>query len=116
MWRIKSGIENPSKSEVIGRFGGDEKTEWPRRTDKSRMPRRILKIVSFYYIADSTKLMRNDNQQLYTTKRSRMHIQRSRTVWKKKKHRIKSQIPRNSMTAITNLIHEVVWWYKKSYL
>ena len=22
--------------EVIGRCGGDEKTEWPRRTDKSR--------------------------------------------------------------------------------
>ena len=27
---------NPSKSEVIGRCGGDDKTEWPRRTDKSR--------------------------------------------------------------------------------
>ena len=27
---------NPSKSEVIGRCGGDEKNEWPRRTDKSR--------------------------------------------------------------------------------
>ena len=27
---------NPLKSEVIGRCGGDEKTEWPRRTDKSR--------------------------------------------------------------------------------
>ena len=24
MYRIKSGIENPSKSEVIGRCGGDE--------------------------------------------------------------------------------------------
>ena len=36
MWWIKSGIENPSKSEVIGRCGGDGKTEWPRRTDKSR--------------------------------------------------------------------------------
>ena len=32
---IKSGIENASKSEVIGRCGGDEKTEWPHRTDKS---------------------------------------------------------------------------------
>ena len=31
---MKSGIENPSKSEVIGHCGGDEKTEWPRRTDK----------------------------------------------------------------------------------
>ena len=27
---------NPSKSEVIGRFGGDEKNEWPRGTDNSR--------------------------------------------------------------------------------
>ena len=27
---------NPSKSEVIDYCGGDEKTEWPRRTDKSR--------------------------------------------------------------------------------
>ena len=27
---------NPSKSEAIGRCGGDEKNEWPRRTDKSR--------------------------------------------------------------------------------
>ena len=34
MYWIKSGIENPLKSEVIGRCGGDEKTEWPRRTDK----------------------------------------------------------------------------------
>ena len=29
----KIWYRNPSKSEVIG---GDEKTEWPRRTDKSR--------------------------------------------------------------------------------
>ena len=34
---IKSGIVNPSKSEVIGRCGADEKTEWPRRTDKNWM-------------------------------------------------------------------------------
>ena len=33
---IKSGIENHSKSEVIGLCGGDEKNEWPRGTDKSR--------------------------------------------------------------------------------
>ena len=31
-----SGMENPSKSEVIGRCGGDEKNEWSRRTEKSR--------------------------------------------------------------------------------
>jgi len=35
LW-LKSGIENPSKSEVIGRCGRDEKTKWPHRTDKSR--------------------------------------------------------------------------------
>ena len=29
-------LTNPSKSEVIGRCGGDEKTEWPSSTDKSR--------------------------------------------------------------------------------
>ena len=32
----KIWVENPSKLEVIGRCGGVEKTEWPRRTDKSR--------------------------------------------------------------------------------
>ena len=38
---IKSGIEHPSKSEVIGRCGGDEKTEWLRRTDKSRTLKKV---------------------------------------------------------------------------
>ena len=33
---IKSVIKNPLKSDVIGRCGGDEKPEWPRRTDNSR--------------------------------------------------------------------------------
>ena len=32
----KQNLTSNSKSEVIGRGGGDEKTEWPRRTDKSR--------------------------------------------------------------------------------
>ena len=32
----KIWYRNPSKSEVIGRCGGDEKNEWSRRTDKSR--------------------------------------------------------------------------------
>ena len=41
---IKSGIENPSKSEVIGRCGEDEKNEWLRRTDKSRTLKKIKKI------------------------------------------------------------------------
>ena len=34
-WK-KSRIENPSKSEVIGRCGIDEKNEWPRRTDREK--------------------------------------------------------------------------------
>ena len=34
---------NPSKSEVIGRCGGDEKNEWPRRTDKSRVKKTLKK-------------------------------------------------------------------------
>jgi len=32
----KIWYRNPSKSKVIRRCGGDEKTEWPPRTDKSR--------------------------------------------------------------------------------
>jgi len=31
----KIWYRNPSKMEVIGRCGRDEKTEWPRRTNKS---------------------------------------------------------------------------------
>jgi len=30
----KIWYRNPSKSEAIGRCCGDEKNEWPRRTDK----------------------------------------------------------------------------------
>ena len=47
--------ENPSKSEVIGSCGGDEKNEWPRRTDKSR----TLKI--------TIKKIDNKNLLLYST-------------------------------------------------
>ena len=39
---IKSGIENPSKSEVIGRCGGDEKTEWPRKNDQKSTTKHYL--------------------------------------------------------------------------
>jgi len=31
----KIGDKNPSKSEVIGRCGEDEKNEWPCRTDST---------------------------------------------------------------------------------
>ena len=39
MWWIKSGIENPSKSEVIGRCGGDEKTN--DHTEPTKVERSI---------------------------------------------------------------------------
>jgi len=39
----KIWYRNPSKSEVIGRYGGDEKTEWPHRTDKSQTLKRKKK-------------------------------------------------------------------------
>jgi len=32
----KIWYRNSSKSEIIGRCGGDEKPEWPRITDKTR--------------------------------------------------------------------------------
>ena len=41
LW-IKSGIENPSKSEVIGRCGGYENPEWLRRTDKKSNAKKVL--------------------------------------------------------------------------
>ena len=34
---------NPLKSQVIGRCGGDEKTEWSLVTDKSRMLKKHTK-------------------------------------------------------------------------
>ena len=49
LW-IKSGIENASKSEVNGRCGGDEKTEWPRRTDKSRTLKKEKKKNRYMYM------------------------------------------------------------------
>ena len=39
----KIWYRNPSKSEVIGRCGRDEKTEWPRRTDKKLNAKKTLK-------------------------------------------------------------------------
>ena len=38
---------NPSKSEVIGRCGGDGKNEWPRRTDKTSNAKKKKKEVEF---------------------------------------------------------------------
>ena len=45
-------IENPSKSEVIGRCGGDEKKpECPRRTDKNRTLKFKRLIYIYIYIS-----------------------------------------------------------------
>jgi len=38
----KIWYRNPTKFEFFGRCGGDEKIEWPRRTDKSRTLKRKL--------------------------------------------------------------------------
>ena len=40
---------NPSKSEVIGHCHGDEKTEWPRRTDKCQTKNKKNKKLPVYY-------------------------------------------------------------------
>ena len=57
----KIWYRNPSKLEVIGRCGGDEKkTEWPRRTDKSRMLKIKFKksVVLYRGILEITVLVR----------------------------------------------------------
>ena len=43
---------NSSKSEVIGRCGGNEKTEWPRRTDKSRTQKKDFRIQNSQKLPD----------------------------------------------------------------
>ena len=45
---IKSGIENPSKSEVIGRCGGDEKmTMHNRQKSNAKKKKRKIQLLSF---------------------------------------------------------------------
>ena len=46
----KIWYRNPSKSDVIGRCGEDEKTEWPRRTNKMSNAKKN----TLYYEYDST--------------------------------------------------------------
>jgi len=41
----KIWYRNLSKSEVIGRCGGDEKNEWLRRTDKCRKLKKSILII-----------------------------------------------------------------------
>ena len=49
----KIWYRNPSMSEVIGRCGGDEKAEWPRRTDKSGTLKKYKKCdINMAYVAN----------------------------------------------------------------
>ena len=63
MWRIKSGIENPLKSEVIGR-GWNEKNEWPRRNDKSRTLKKKKKKNMYKYTDKSLKEAFNNKHDI----------------------------------------------------
>ena len=48
MYWIKSGIENPSKSEIIGRRGGDEKTNDHAEQTKSLTLKHLKKSTYIY--------------------------------------------------------------------
>jgi len=53
----KIWYRNPSKSEVIGRCGGDEKTEWQCRTVKSRTLKPLLKLVNLFVFVPELALL-----------------------------------------------------------
>ena len=44
LW-IKNGMENPSKSEVIGRCGGDENTDWPCTQNRQKSNAKKMKFL-----------------------------------------------------------------------
>ena len=73
----KVWYENPSKSEVIGPCGGDEQTEWPRRTDKCQTLKKITRhfVSPNYYIY--TQLLMEHVMLLivYFSVNSILHIQ-----------------------------------------
>ena len=58
----KIWYRNPSKSEVIGRCGGDEKTEWPRRTDKKSNAKKNVKKIN---LMNKNKGGHDGSQNLY---------------------------------------------------
>ena len=58
---------NPSKSEVIGRCGGDEKNKRPRRTDKSRTLKK-QKNKKLLYIFMAGWCISHLNRKVYTVK------------------------------------------------
>ena len=70
LW-IKSGIENPSKSEVIGRCGGDKKNDQNDQTEPTKDEREKL----FCFNCTCGVLMiHNNSSTLYTPYQSRIHI------------------------------------------
>ena len=57
---------NPLKSEVIAYCGGDEKNEWPRRTDKSRtlkikLKKLLSKIREKFWLINAPSAIRQVN-------------------------------------------------------
>ena len=60
----KIWIENPSKSEVIVPCGGDEKTEWPRRTEKSRTKNKLWSNESYIRRHFNNKRLSNYTQSI----------------------------------------------------
>ena len=59
MYWIQSGIENPSKSEVIGRCGGDEKNRMTTQNRQKSNAKKNLKkpIVLLFVFIDITRIM-----------------------------------------------------------
>ena len=59
-------MENPSKSEVIGRFGGNENTEWPRSTDTSRTKNISIVLPTFVHLKNVRTLIHTNVISLFT--------------------------------------------------
>ena len=68
----KIWYRNPLKSEVICRCGGDEQTEWPRRTDTKSNAKKLLKNVHGETILNKVKyiLSHNGSRQWIETRTS----------------------------------------------
>ena len=67
---IKSGIENPSKSEIIGPCGGEEKTE-PTKVERYKTKQthgnKLLKQVGHRHILKALKLHHPIHHSLFCT-------------------------------------------------
>ena len=61
---IKSGIENPSKSEVIGRCGGDEKTQMTTQNrQKSNAKQKLKKNQLKEYVCPVNNFINNQTYE-----------------------------------------------------